>query len=149
MPGGGQPCQLASRTYDFRPLVLLVGRGQTLMRPPIVSTAQTAFSLGENGQVARETSCIYQITREAQLASAPPDWRLYLVRVWAPLRRTTDAALPRTRQALYGRGGDGTSAGPCAAERAARDCGDVSTASGRPDSAGGGGDRRQAGRLLP
>src|SRR6516164_10384393 len=84
--------------YDFRPLVFLVGRGQTLMRPPIVSAAQMAFALGEGGQVARETSCIYRITREAQLASAPPNWRLYLVRTWATPRRPTDAVLPRTKQ---------------------------------------------------
>ena len=86
------------RAYDFRRLVLPVGRGQTLMRPPVVSAAQMAFALGEGGQVARETSCIYEITREAQLASAPPNWRLYLVRTWARATRPNDAALPRTRQ---------------------------------------------------
>lgn len=84
--------------YEFRPLVLPVGPGQTLMRPPIVSAAQMAFALGEGGQVARETSCIYQITREAQLSSAPPNWRAYLVRVWAPPHWPSDGALPRTRQ---------------------------------------------------
>lgn len=82
--------------YDFRPLVLPVGTGQTLMRPPIVTQAQMAFALGENGQVARETSCIYQITREAQLASAPPNWRSYLVRTWANPARPAEAGLPRT-----------------------------------------------------
>ena len=55
--------------YDFRTLVLPVGRGQTLMRPPIVSAAQMAFALGDGGQVARETSCIYQITARR---SSPP-----------------------------------------------------------------------------
>ena len=75
--------------YDFRALVLPVGAGQTLMRPPIVSAAQMAFALGDSGQVARETSCIYQITREAQLASAPPNWRTYLVRSWSNPRRPT------------------------------------------------------------
>jgi defect in organelle trafficking protein DotC len=86
-------------TYDFHALVLPAGGGgQTLMRPPIVSAAQMAFALGEGGQVARETSCIYQITREAQLSSTPPNWRAYLVRVWAKPRRPTDAALPRTKQ---------------------------------------------------
>ncbi|MBI0538346.1 conjugal transfer protein TraI [Roseomonas sp. KE2513] len=85
-------------TYDFRPLVLSVGGGQTLMRPPIVSEAQMAFALGENGQVARETSCIFEITREAQLTSAPPDWRSYLVRSWGIPARPADAALPRTRE---------------------------------------------------
>ena len=84
--------------YDFRTLVLPVGGGQTLMRPPIVSAAQMAFALGDGGQVARETSCIYQITREAQLASTPPNWRAYLVRTWANPRRPTDGALPRTKQ---------------------------------------------------
>ena len=93
-------------TYDFRPLVLPVGGGQTLMRPPIVSEAQMAFALGENGQVARETSCIFEITREAQLTSAPPDWRSYLVRAWGSPARPADAALPRTRQevAYWNRG---------------------------------------------
>lgn len=85
-------------TFDFSALVLPVNGGQTLMRPPIVSAAQMAFALGDNGQVARETSCIYQITREAQLASAPPNWRTYLVRSWGAPRRPTDAALPRTKQ---------------------------------------------------
>jgi defect-in-organelle-trafficking protein DotC len=85
-------------TFDFRTLVLAVGSGQTLMRPPIVTAAQMAFALGDNGQVARETSCIYQITREAQLASAPPNWRSYLVRAWADPRRPVDAVLPRTKQ---------------------------------------------------
>ena len=84
--------------YDFHTLVLPVGRGQTLMRPPIVSAAQMAFALGEAGQVARETSCIYEITRQAQLASTPPNWRAYLVRTWAAPRRPTDGVLPRTRQ---------------------------------------------------
>jgi defect-in-organelle-trafficking protein DotC len=84
--------------FDFRSLVLPAGHGQTLIRPPIVSAAEMAFALGAGGQVARETSCIYQITREAQLASTPPNWRAYLVRAWAAPQRPTDGALPRTRQ---------------------------------------------------
>jgi len=84
--------------YDFHALVLPVSSGQTLMRPPVVSAAQMAFALGDGGQIARETSCIYQITREAQLASAPPNWRIYLVRVWAAPNRPNDGGLPRTGQ---------------------------------------------------
>ena len=85
-------------TFNFAPLVLPVGNGQTLMRPPIVTSAQIAFALADNGQVARETSCIYQITQAAQLASAPPNWRSYLVRSWSPPMKPTDADLPRTKQ---------------------------------------------------
>ena len=43
-------------TNDFGTLVLPVDGGQTMMRPPIVSAAQMAFALGDNAQVARETS---------------------------------------------------------------------------------------------
>ena len=82
--------------YDFKALVLPVGSGQTLMRPPVVTEAEMAFALGDNAQVARETSCIYQITREAQLASAPPNWRSYLVRTWANPERPADAGLPHS-----------------------------------------------------
>ena len=83
--------------YDFRTLVLPAGSGQTLMRPPVVSAAQMAFALGENGQVARETSCIYEITRAAELTSAPPNWRSYLVRAWEAPPRPADAVLPHTK----------------------------------------------------
>ncbi len=83
-------------TFDFRSLVLPVGGGQTLMRPPTVSQAQMAFALGDNGLVARETACVYQITREAQLTSAPPNWRTYLVRVWAAPHRPSDSSMPHT-----------------------------------------------------
>jgi defect-in-organelle-trafficking protein DotC len=85
-------------TFNFASLVMPVGDGQTLMRPPIVTSAQMAFALADNGQVARETSCIYQITEEAQLASAPPNWRSYLVRSWSVPMKPTDADLPRTKQ---------------------------------------------------
>jgi defect-in-organelle-trafficking protein DotC len=86
------------QTFDFQPLVLPVNGGQTLLRPPVVSAAQMAFALSDNGQVARETACIYEITREAQLASAPPNWRSYLVRSWAAPDRPTDGTLPRSKQ---------------------------------------------------
>jgi defect-in-organelle-trafficking protein DotC len=86
------------RTFDFQPLVLPVNGGQTLLRPPVVSAAQMAFALSDNGQVARETACIYEVTREAQLASAPPNWRSYLVRSWANPDRPTDGVLPHSKQ---------------------------------------------------
>ncbi len=84
-------------TYDFRVLVLPAGTGQTLLKPPVVTAAQMAFALGDGGQVARETSCLYQITRAAELTSAPPNWRSYLVRTWGDPPRPADAALPRTK----------------------------------------------------
>ena len=84
-------------TYDFRPLVLPAGSGQTLVKPPVVTQAQMAFALGDGGQVARETSCIYQITRIAELTAAPPNWRSYLVRNWGTPPRPADDGLPRSK----------------------------------------------------
>ena len=75
------------RSFDFHNLVGTAAGGQTLMRPPVVTEAELAFALADGGQTARETGHIYQITRQAQLASAPPNWRTYLVRTWATPRR--------------------------------------------------------------
>ncbi len=83
-------------TFDFSSLVVPVGGGQTLMRPPIVTEAQMAFALGNGGQTARETGRVYEITREAQLASAPPNWRTYLVRSWVSPTPPPDDLRPRT-----------------------------------------------------
>lgn len=85
-------------TYDFRSLVLPIGGGQTLMQPPIVTEAQMAFALNGTGQVAHETQCVYEITREAQLTSAPPNWRTYLVRSWQKPRHPATAALPMNKK---------------------------------------------------
>jgi len=84
--------------YDFRALVVAVGQGRTLMRPPIVTEAQMAFALGDGGQVARETGRVYEITREAQLSSAPPNWRSYLVRAWTSPTPPPDDLRPRSKE---------------------------------------------------
>lgn len=83
-------------TYDFAGLVVSVDGGKTLIRPPVVTEAQLAFALSDGGQAARETAHIYEITREAQLASAPPSWRSYLVRSWVTPTPPPDDLRPRT-----------------------------------------------------
>ena len=85
-------------TYDFSSLVVPVGTGKTLMRPPIVTEAQMAFALGDGGQVARETGRVYEITRPAAVSSAPPNWRTYLVRSWVNPTPPPDDLRPRTKQ---------------------------------------------------
>lgn len=85
------------QTFDFRPLVLPAGSGQTLLRPPVVSEAQMAMVLDPSGQTARETRRIFRVTREAQLVSAPPQWRTWLVRSITMPETPPDAVRPRTR----------------------------------------------------
>ena len=103
--------------YDFSTLVVPLGGGQTLMRPPVVTEAQMAFALGDGGQVARETGRVYQITRRAELTSAPPNWRVYLVRTWTNPTpppddlRSAHAGRSRTLEPVgFGRLGQGRAA---------------------------------------
>ena len=66
--------------YNFDDVILRRPGSQIIMRPPVVSEAEMAMALGDGGQIARETACVYSITKIAQLSSAPPNWRTYLVR---------------------------------------------------------------------
>lgn len=85
--------------FDFHALVVPVGSGQTLIRPPVVSEAQMAFALGDDGgQSARETRRIYRVTREAQLASEPPNWRTFLVQAWPDPVPPPDGQRPQLDQ---------------------------------------------------
>jgi defect in organelle trafficking protein DotC len=93
----GYQAQL-DQVFNFSGLVLSVNGGQTMMRPPVVTEAQLAFALGAGGQSASESGKIYEITREAQLTSAPPNWRTYLVRTWVTPTPPPDDLRPRTRQ---------------------------------------------------
>ena len=84
--------------YNFDDVILRRPGSQIVMRPPVVSEAEMAMALGDGGQIARETACVYSITKVAELASAPPNWRTYLVRTWVEPSRPADAVLPRTEQ---------------------------------------------------
>ena len=86
------------QVFNFGSLVLSVNGGQTMLRPPVVTEAQLAFALGAGGQIASETGHVYAITREAQLTSAPPNWRTYLVRTWVSPTAPPDDLRPRTKQ---------------------------------------------------
>src|SRR5271166_5557170 len=84
--------------YNFDDVILRRPGSRIIMRPPVVSEAEMAMALGDGGQIARETACVYSITKIAQLSSAPPSWRTYLVRSWEQPSRPADAVLPRTEQ---------------------------------------------------
>lgn len=71
------------KTFDFSRMVQPIGNDQTLLVPPIVTEAQFAFALAPGGQIAKQTDKVYQITQQARLASAAPNWREFLVRSWS------------------------------------------------------------------
>src|SRR5271167_1814058 len=82
--------------YNFDDVIQRRPGSQIIMRPPVISEAEMALALGDGGQIARETACVYSISKVAQLGSAPPNWRTYLVRTWEQPSRPADAVLPRT-----------------------------------------------------
>jgi defect-in-organelle-trafficking protein DotC len=84
--------------YNFDDVVLRRSGSHIIMRPPVISEAEMALALGDGGQVARETACVYSISHAAQFGSAPPNWRAYLVRNWEQPHPPADAVLPRTEQ---------------------------------------------------
>jgi defect-in-organelle-trafficking protein DotC len=86
------------RVYNFDDVILRRPGSRIIMRPPVVSEAEMAMALGDGGQIARETACVYSISKIAQLGSAPPNWRTYLVRTWVQPGRPAEAVLPRTEQ---------------------------------------------------
>lgn len=85
------------RAYDFRRVVVPLGRGDTMLMPPVVSEAQMAMALEGGGQRARTTRRIYRITREAEIVSEPPNWRALLVQTWPRPEPPLDQARPKNR----------------------------------------------------
>lgn len=85
------------RVFDFRTVVLPVGNGSLLLRPPVVTEAQMAVAVDASGQTARETGRIYEITRQGALVTAPPQWRTWLVRSVDVPGEPAETLRPRTR----------------------------------------------------
>ena len=90
--------RMLDAVYNFDHVILRRPKSQIIMRPPVISEAELALALGDGGQVARETACVYSITKIAEFGTAPPNWRAYLVRTWDEPHRPADAVLPRTEQ---------------------------------------------------
>jgi defect in organelle trafficking protein DotC len=89
--------------YDFNDVILKRPGSRIIMRPLVVSEAEMALALGDGGQIARETACVYSISKVAQLGSAPPNRRTYLVRSWEqPSRPPTPCSPAPSRKSNTG-----------------------------------------------
>ncbi|GBQ91177.1 type IV secretion system DotC family protein [Asaia krungthepensis] len=85
------------RVFDFRTVVLPIGNGGLMLRPPVVTKAQMAVAVDPSGQTARETEQIFEITRQGALVTAPPQWRTWLVRSVEVPPEPDETLRPRTR----------------------------------------------------
>ena len=88
---GGQ----LSAIYRFRDL-LLEKRGFSVV-PPVAAETIRAFRLGRYGMKAATARRVVRIVAAERLVSAPPDWRDYLMRSWAPAEAPVSVLFPRDR----------------------------------------------------
>src|SRR5271165_6455663 len=49
--------------YNFDDVILRRPGSRIIMRPPVISEAELALALGDGGQIARETACVYSISK--------------------------------------------------------------------------------------
>ena len=89
---GGQ----LSAIYRFRDL-LLEKRGFSVV-PPVAAETVRAFRLGRHGMKAATARRVVRIVAAERLVSAPPDWRDYLMRSWAPVEAPVSVLFPRDRR---------------------------------------------------
>lgn len=87
---------ILDREFDFRPLVLPINNGTLLLRPPVVTSAQMSVALDPSGQTAQFAEQIYEVTRQAQVVTAIPQWRTWLTRRYGMPSAPNDALRPRT-----------------------------------------------------
>lgn len=84
-----------SSVFRFRDLLL--DKGGFRVMPPVASETRRAFRLGRDGVRAATARRVVRIVSAERLVSAPPDWRDYLAREWAPAAPPVSVLFPRSR----------------------------------------------------
>ena len=82
------------KIYDFRSLLIAAPSG-LLIEPPIVSEAQNAMIIENQGQQAAIAERIYNINAKAKIVSAPRTWRQYLSRDWGKVEPPPNILRPK------------------------------------------------------
>lgn len=83
------------KTFDFRQLLIPAPSG-LLIEPPIVSENVNALLIEGTGQEAAVSDRVYEIIRNAQIVSAPRQWRNYLERDWGEVLPPPEVLRPTT-----------------------------------------------------
>ena len=85
-----------SRVYRFRELMLRE-HGFTLL-PPVLAETRDAFRLGRDQRRAASAERVLAIVEGERIVSAPPGWRDFLLREWAPLVQPASVLFPRDEE---------------------------------------------------
>lgn len=83
------------RIYDFKRLLITAPSG-LMIEPPVISEAEDAMIIGEQGQTAAVADRVYNINVDAQIVAAPRNWRAYLERDWGDVTPPPAILYPET-----------------------------------------------------
>jgi len=87
------------RIYDFKRLLVPAPSG-LLIEPPVISEAEDAMLIGDQGQTAAVADRIYNINVDAKIVAAPRNWRAYLERDWGDVTPPPSILYPSTKEEL-------------------------------------------------
>ena len=85
--------QYMDKVFDFRQLLIPAPSG-LLIEPPIISETMNNMLIESDGQTAAVSDRMYNIINNAQIVSAPRNWRTYLERDWGVVEPPPDILLP-------------------------------------------------------
>jgi len=83
------------RIYDFKRLLITAPSG-LLIEPPVISEAEDAMVIENQGQTAAVADRIYNINVDAKIVSNARDWRAYLEREWGEVMPPPTILFPET-----------------------------------------------------
>lgn len=85
------------KVFDFRQLLIAAPSG-LLIEPPIISEAENSLIIEKGGTEAAVADRLYEISRNAQIVSAPRHWRNYLEREWGEVTPPPDLLRPANEE---------------------------------------------------
>ncbi len=90
----GQALDL-NRIFDFRMISIPTASGMIVV-PPVITRADDATAVSEDGQSASTSRRVYRILKAAEIRPTVPDWRGFLVRKWEAPEAPSPLLTPRT-----------------------------------------------------
>lgn len=85
------------RVFDFAKLLIPAPSG-LLIEPPVVSESVNALLIDTGGQQAAVSDRIFNIVNNAQIVSAPRNWRTYLEREFGTVEPPPDLLIPQNKE---------------------------------------------------
>jgi len=85
------------RIYDFKRLLIPAPSG-LMLEPPIISEAEDALLIEDQGQEAAVADRIYNINADARIVSVARNWRAYLERDWGEVTPPPSVLYPESEE---------------------------------------------------